>query len=178
MAKVTKEEKDLLDTVPKNAKANMPITVTLCGVDYQFREPMRRRSDYLLGRAGKIMLLHGINSQLEIEGSQDTRNAYGAAVFKESSGDVLDWLYDALEVPRTQQRIVEKKYTTQDLSDAWTVILEFLRRPFVGSTSSAANANGEKPDSDAASQNQSKTKAENGKPPTSSPENVDSTGTT
>lgn len=123
--------------VPLGALDNKPIEVELCGLKFQFSDPVKRRSRYLLGRSMHIITTFNLfveeedDEEIHPEESAAARNAAACGGMM-AVPDVLDFLYDALKVDKIKRKKIEKKFVEKEIFDAFGAIFRKLNAPFVG----------------------------------------------
>ena len=136
-------------TLPQEAAANEPIEITLNGKVYPFREPSRRRSHYLYGVLSKIYFGHGMVSEEQIRERQDAGDAdieppdskqtmAAGAAGMTAIPDMLDFLYDALEIGKKDIAEIEETFDVQEVIAACESVAGIIARPFVGGSSNSA----------------------------------------
>ena len=137
-------------TLPQEAAANEPVEITLSGKVYPFREPSRRRSHYLYGVLSKIYFGHGIVNEEQIRERQEAGDAdmeppdskltmAAGAAGMTAIPDLLDFLYDALEVGRKDIAKIEETFEVPEVIAACELVAGVISRPFVGGDSNSAS---------------------------------------
>lgn len=135
--------------VPKKAAQNNPVDITLCGKTYQFKEPVKRRADFLLGKGLELLFESGVMDaaiasnavspagSIDV-GSIDMNLGRASGKILQSMGDLLDFIYDAMGVPKEDIKRIEREYDQKEVLAAFERIMEALQRPFGGGNQNLA----------------------------------------
>ena len=127
----TTEEK--LELVPKNAKANPPITIVIGGEEFPFKEPNKRTGTALLGAGLAIIRNHNIDISGGVISEDDVAAALSmTADAMQAVPDVLDFLYDALKLDEQTRERLNDAFDFQEIMTAFMQIVEKIQLPFAG----------------------------------------------
>jgi hypothetical protein len=106
---------------------NAPVQIVLGGREFGLKEPGNRRRRALMRALAPIVARHQSLQDLDLESGAEI----SALEHLEAIDDMLDWLYQALEVAPAFRAQVDDAATEDEISAAFGRAVEVIVRPFV-----------------------------------------------